>query len=57
MNVVIDGTALATDAATINAAGVVALDVDGTTADAVDVLTLGSTGGAVTYNIATRWRY
>jgi len=37
MNVVIDGTALATDAATINGAGVIALDVDGTTADAVDV--------------------
>jgi Ca2+-binding RTX toxin-like protein len=53
MNVVLDGTALATDAATVNAAGVVALDVDATSADAVDILTLGSTGGAVTYNIAT----
>jgi hypothetical protein len=57
MTIDIDGTTAATDAATINAAGVVALTVDGANgtggADAVDVLTLGSTGGAVTYNIAT----
>jgi Ca2+-binding RTX toxin-like protein len=53
MNVILDGTALATDAATVNAAGVIALDVDATSADAVDILTLGTTGGAVTYNIAT----
>ena len=53
INVTIDGTVAATDTATINAAGVIALDVDGSTADAVDILNLNTIGGAVTYNIST----
>lgn len=53
INIVIDGTTASTDAATISAAGAIALDIDGTAAENVDVLTLSGNGAAVTYTIAT----
>jgi hypothetical protein len=52
ISIVLDGTPLATDAATISAAGTIALDIDGTNAGNVDVLTLSGSNAAVTYNLA-----
>lgn len=47
----VDGTALTTDAVSISAGGVIALDLDGTTAQTVDLVTLSGNGAAVTYNL------
>jgi hypothetical protein len=52
ISIVLDGIAASTDTASINGAGVIALDIDATNAGNVDVLTLAGNGAAVTYNLA-----
>jgi Ca2+-binding RTX toxin-like protein len=51
ITVTADGTTAATDTITVAGAGVIALDVDATGADAIDIINLSSTGGAVTYTM------
>lgn len=48
----LDGTALTNDAASISANGVIALDLDATTANTVDNVTLSGATAAVIYNVA-----
>jgi hypothetical protein len=52
LDITIDGTTLATDAATISAAGHVELDIDGTNAGNVDIITLSGNGAGVVYDLA-----
>lgn len=52
IDIVLDGTAATTDAATISANGTIDLDIDGTNAANVDILTLSGNGADVTYRLA-----
>lgn len=52
IDIVLDGTALSTDAATISANGTIDLDIDATNAGNVDILTLSGNGADVTYRLA-----
>lgn len=52
IDIILDGTAATTDAASIVAGGTIDLDIDGTNAGNVDVLTLSGNGAAVEYRLA-----
>ncbi|MDB2607707.1 hypothetical protein N9Y66_02590 [Planktomarina temperata] len=52
INVTLDGTALTTDTATVSGSGVIALDLDATSANTVDIVTLIAAEANATYNVA-----
>ena len=52
LDVIIDGTAATTDAATISGAGHIELDIDGTNAGNVDLVTLSGNGAGVVFDLA-----
>jgi hypothetical protein len=52
ITVTLDGTALTTDTATVSGSGVIALDLDATSANTVDIVTLIAAEANATYNVA-----
>lgn len=53
ISIVVDGTTATTDAVSISANGVIALDLDAAGANTVDLVTLSGNGASVTYNLGT----